>query len=78
MELRSQRECDNTREKLRLLEEHYERKRKEPADNAYVRELTLGSLKKTINQLKEEIARFECRRSTVSDDGGDRTRPADS
>ena len=59
MNLRSQHELENTREKLRLIEEHYERKRKEPADDEHVRELTLRSLKKMINQLKEEIARYE-------------------
>ena len=59
MRLQSQRELENTQEKLRLIEEHYERKRKEPADDEHVRELTLRSLKKMINQLKEEIARFE-------------------
>jgi len=59
MNLKSQREVENTRQKLRLLEEHYEKKRKTPAEDDHVRELTLRSLKKLINQLKEEIAWFE-------------------
>ena len=57
--LQSQHELENTRKKLRLIEEHYERKRKEPADDDHVRDLTLQSLKKMINQLKEEITRYE-------------------
>lgn len=59
MILQSQHELDNTREKLRMLEQHYERKRNEPADDEHLRELTMRSLKKMINQLKEEIARYE-------------------
>ena len=59
MKLESQREVQNTREKLRLLEEHYQRKREQPAEDEHVRELTLRSLKKMINQLKEEIACYE-------------------
>lgn len=59
MKLESQREVENTREKLRLLEEHYQRKREQPAEDEHVQELTLRSLKKLINQLKEEIARYE-------------------
>jgi hypothetical protein len=59
MKLESQHEVENTREKLRLLEEHYQRKREQPAEDEHVRELTLRSLKKLINQLKEEIARYE-------------------
>jgi len=59
VELRSQREVENTRQKLQWLEEHYEQKREQPAEDDHVRQLTLRSLKKLINQLKEEIARFE-------------------
>ena len=60
MSIENERQLENTRQKLRLLEEHYERKRTEPIDDEHVRELTLWSLKKTINQFKEEIIRFEC------------------
>jgi hypothetical protein len=60
MSIENDRQLENTREKLRLLEEHYERKRREPTDDPGVREITLWSLKKTINQLKEEIIRYEC------------------
>jgi hypothetical protein len=60
MSIENERQLENTREKLRLIEEHYERRRKEPADDKDARELTLWSLNKTINQLKEEIVRYEC------------------
>ncbi len=60
MRLQSQREVENTREKLRSLEEHYEETAKSPCDNEHVRELTLRSLKRIMNQMKEEIAVFEC------------------
>jgi flagellar biosynthesis chaperone FliJ len=61
MILRSQEELDNTRKKLQMLEEQYEAARQESGRDDYVRELELQSLKGLINQLKEEIARFECR-----------------
>ena len=60
MKLRNSRELEATREKLRLLEEQYEAARTRSSTNEHVRELTLRSLKKLVNQLKEEIARFEC------------------
>jgi len=59
MTLNNDVELANTREKLRELEERYEMRRIETPDNARVHELTLRSLKQTINQLKEEIARYE-------------------
>jgi len=48
-----------TRQKLRLLEQTYEEVRRDDAGSAHSRELTLRSLKGLINQLKEEIARYE-------------------
>jgi hypothetical protein len=63
MNIENRRQCENTRAKLQDLERLYEKKRQEPG-NQYVRELTLRSLKKRINQFKEEIARFEARAST--------------
>jgi hypothetical protein len=70
MNLESERELEVTREKLRMLEEEYEAARTRPCPNAHVRELTLHSLKRLANQLKEEIARFECRRLTANGDAG--------
>jgi hypothetical protein len=62
MSIENERQLENTRRKLKLLEENYERKRRQPTDNEAVREVTLESLRKTINQLKEEIIRYECKR----------------
>jgi hypothetical protein len=61
--IENRRQCENTRAKLRDLEQLYEKKRVEPGDE-HVRELTLRSLKKRINQLKEEITCFEARTRT--------------
>jgi hypothetical protein len=61
MNLQGARDLQATREKLRLLEEHYRIRLAEPAPNAHTRELSLQSLKKMINQLTEEIVRFETR-----------------
>jgi len=54
-------ELANTRAKLARIEARYAKLRDEPRGDAHVRELTMRSLKKYINQFKEEIARYECR-----------------
>ena len=59
MNLKDDFELQVTRSKLKVLEERYEASRREPAENAHLQELSLRSLKRMINQLKEEIARFE-------------------
>jgi flagellar biosynthesis chaperone FliJ len=64
MRLETIHQVETTRRKLALLEEHYEEVRQKPAADEHVRELTLRSLKKFINQLKEEIVRFEAHRVT--------------
>ncbi len=64
MSLQSRRELEATREKLRLLEERYEANRQEQGGDEHVRELSRMSLRRLINQLKEEIARFESRSTT--------------
>ncbi len=51
-------QLDNTIEKLRGLEEQYEKARQRPVKNEYARGLTLQSIKRLINQLKEEVARY--------------------
>ena len=66
MDLKNERQVAVTREKIRLLEARYESLRQQPAENAHVRELTLRSLKRMINQMKEEIVRFESRASVQS------------
>ena len=63
MTIENEQQLENTRKKLRLVEGRYERKRREPTDDQGVREVTLASLKKTINQLKEEMIRYQCHAS---------------
>jgi len=60
MTLDNWRQVETTRKKLRVLQEHYEKVRESPADDQHLRVLTLGSLKKFMNQLQEEITLFEC------------------
>jgi ribosome-interacting GTPase 1 len=66
MELRSKREVEVTRDKLRSLENRYRAVKQEPGTDTHIQELTLRSLKRMINQMKEEIARFESRESLQS------------
>ncbi len=63
MSLQSQRELEATRRKLRLLEDRYSTHELGPDNDQHTRELTMQSLRRLINQLKEEIARFESRTS---------------
>jgi flagellar biosynthesis chaperone FliJ len=57
--LQSDQELANTRKKLRLLEESYEEARQETDGDDELRAAEMKSLKRFINQLKEEIARYE-------------------
>ncbi len=59
MSLQSTHELENTRRKLRGLEDEYQAAEKRSTKNEHVREATLSSLRQLINQLKEEIARYE-------------------
>jgi hypothetical protein len=59
--LQTQRELESTREKLRLLKESYVELQRESGGDQHARDLTMRSLKRLINQLTEEIARFEKR-----------------
>lgn len=59
MGLRNVRELEATRKKLRLLEARWEKSQREQSENPRAHELSRRSLKRMINQLKEEIARFE-------------------
>jgi hypothetical protein len=59
MMLQNERELANTREKLEMLESSYEEVRMETSDDDELREAELKSLKRFMNQLKEEIARYE-------------------
>lgn len=66
MNLKSQSELAVTREKLQLLEERYREKQQATAVDEHVNELSMRSLKRVINQLKEEIARFESHHSATA------------
>jgi len=61
MTLRNSTELLNTQTKLRELEVRYDELRADLAEDPRVRQLTLLSLKRLINQLKEEVTRFESR-----------------
>ena len=54
-------ELSSTRAKLRELENRYEELRADRTEDPRVRRLTMLSLKRLINQLKEEVTRFESR-----------------
>ena len=66
MSIRSTRQLENTRRKLQMLEGRLDELVAEQVVNPHTRELTKRSLKKLVNQLKEEIARFETHASTRS------------
>jgi hypothetical protein len=59
MSIENRHQLENTQLKLQELEKLYAKIRQDPATSEHVRELTLRSLKKRINQFKEEITRFE-------------------
>jgi hypothetical protein len=59
MNLRSPREVTNSRKKLRLLEKMHQDASADVEGDPEVRDAELESLQRQINQLKEEIARYE-------------------
>jgi septation ring formation regulator EzrA len=59
MSLENRHQLENTRAKLQELEQLFAKMRHGTATTKHVRELTLRSLRKRINQFKEEICRFE-------------------
>lgn len=63
MNLANDVELANTRAKLADLEARYEELQHEPTEDEHLREVTLRSIKKYINQFKEEIARYEARQA---------------
>jgi hypothetical protein len=64
MTLNNDQQVANTREKLARLEERYDALRNATDTNQRVRELSMRSLKRLINQFKEEIARYEAHQPT--------------
>lgn len=63
MSIESRRELEVTRSKLQLLESRLAALVQQPEENRRAQEWSVRSLMQTINQLKEEIARFESRAS---------------
>ena len=59
MNLTNEKEVTTTRAKLARLEARYETLRTDTKGNQRVREVSMLSLKRLINQFKEEIARYE-------------------
>ncbi len=69
MSIENRRQLENTRAKLQELEDLYKKAEQAPSTNDQIRELTLRSLKKRMNQFQEEIARFEARVRQTTPDG---------
>jgi hypothetical protein len=65
MMLENDRQLANTQEKLRELQERYEQLKFKDMESERLRRMTLRSLKKMINQLTEEIVRYNCRHSVT-------------
>lgn len=61
MSLANDTELVNTRTKLSRLERRYEALRSDTTQDPHVREVTMRSLRATIKQFMEEIARYEAR-----------------
>jgi hypothetical protein len=61
MDLQDDVQLSVTKEKLFCLEERYESVRRETGEDTQIRRLTLRSLRSMINQLIEEIVRYEIR-----------------
>ena len=70
MSLQNEQELAVTREKLRMLEESYAAARQDKSGSRHAQELELRSLKQLINQLKDEIARFESREAATATQKG--------
>ena len=61
MELENERQAENTRTKLRDLGAHNEAAMRDRSPDDRVRRISLQSIKRMINQMKEELARYEAR-----------------
>lgn len=59
MSIQTTQQLETTRSKLELLKERMAALEAEPVVNPHTRALTRRSLQKLINQLEEEIARFQ-------------------
>jgi hypothetical protein len=65
--IESIRQLENARVKLRMLEDRLDELEAEPVTNPRTRDLTRRALRRLLNQLREEIARFESNRPARSD-----------
>lgn len=63
MELKSRRELENTRVKLERLESRYRTLQSQTGGDDELREVTMESLRRSINEFLEDTARFEARHS---------------
>ena len=70
MSLQNEHELAVTREKLRMLEQSYAAAGQDASGGRHAQELELRSLKQLINQLKEEIARFDAREAVTAKQKG--------
>ena len=68
MTIENRRQLENTHAKLQELEQLHAKTEHAASADEHVRELTLRSLKKRINQFKE-IARYEARASQATPNG---------
>lgn len=66
--IENRRQLENTKLKLQELESLYAKKAKQSSDDRILA-LTLLSLRKRINQFKEEIARFESHANAATPNG---------
>ena len=61
MSIENRRQLENAQMKVQELEQLYAQTSQAASTDEHIRELTLRSLKKRLNQFQEEIARFETR-----------------
>ena len=66
MSIESLRELEVTRAKLKSLENRLAALKQEPEESRRAQEWSVRSLQQTINQMKEEMARFESRSSKAA------------
>ncbi len=67
MSLQNESQLENTRKKLGELENLYTSAQNDATMTDSVRQVTLNSLRKTINRMKEEITRYVSRQTTSSE-----------
>lgn len=66
MALKNDFELENTRKKLRLLEERYEESLRETGGDEYLRAVSRRTVKRWINRMTEEIIRYEIQKKVAA------------